>query len=291
MGPGTGGGGGGSGGPSGGGGQQTCTTRPCRAALLGDVGFTTVAGGGHAVGENIYGPYENGFGARQDGIIGALGCSSASLGYVDGGLDTHTAEQMVAHQCGIALPRTEGGRYIGMLDEGGGHGGGDFYHFHERLTDLWRNDAATGHSTQAGKEAASSADGATHLLYGKWENASTQELLKLDACGGHFGATPDSGCQVVYHYHVQDRAPFTFGCFGPDADASGNEQLVTLEKCRSLYAAECSSATNLVTVKTARNPDGVQYRKWCPCFDGVGSSVGAALVGHGLVSDALLLTK
>ena len=40
--------------------------------------------------------------------------------------------------------------------------------------------------------------------------------------------TTDSNCAVVYHYHVQDKPPFTFGCFGPDVDATGNEKLVTL---------------------------------------------------------------
>ena len=37
---------------------------------------------------------------------------------------------------------------------------------------------------------------------------------KLDACGGHFGITPDSAGSSVYHNHVQDMPPFTFGCYG-----------------------------------------------------------------------------
>ena len=53
----------------------------------------------------------------QDNILAGLGCSPGSLGHVAGGIDTHTAEQMVAHQCGVALPRYEGERYISLIDE------------------------------------------------------------------------------------------------------------------------------------------------------------------------------
>ena len=55
--------------------------------------------------------------AMQDNILAGLGCSPGSLGHVTGGIDTHTAEQMVAHQCGVALPRYEGERYISLIDE------------------------------------------------------------------------------------------------------------------------------------------------------------------------------
>ena len=53
----------------------------------------------------------------------------------------------------------------------------------------------------------------------------------LDACGGQFGVTPDSGGVEVYHYHVQAKMPFTFGCFGPGADG----RRVTDEECCALY--------------------------------------------------------
>jgi hypothetical protein len=53
----------------------------------------------------------------QDNILAGLGCSPGSLGHVAGGIDTHTAEQMVAHQCGVTLPRYEGARYISLIDE------------------------------------------------------------------------------------------------------------------------------------------------------------------------------
>ena len=50
-----------------------------------------------------------------------LGCSDADLSAVTvaPGIDVHTAERMVARQCGIDLPRTQGDSYIGILDECG----------------------------------------------------------------------------------------------------------------------------------------------------------------------------
>ena len=54
------------------------------------------------------------------------------------------------------------------------------------------------------------------FVYGKFENVlanGTQVSAKplLDACGGHFGVTPDSGGASVYHYHIQEYAPFSIG--------------------------------------------------------------------------------
>ena len=66
---------------------------------------------------------------------------------------------------------------------------------------------ATGHSSLIGF----AQDG--QFIYGQYEASPNVEPL-LDACSGHFGRTPDSSGQVVYHYHVQPRPPFTVGCFG-----------------------------------------------------------------------------
>ena len=57
-----------------------------------------------------------------------------------GGIDTYTAEQMVAHQCSVTLPRIEGDAYISLIDECGGHT--NEYHFHERLKCLYDPEAA-----------------------------------------------------------------------------------------------------------------------------------------------------
>ena len=88
----------------------------------------------------------------------------------------------------------------------------------------------------------------------------------MDACGGHWGYTPDSPDTMVYHYHVQSAAPFTIGCFGPNTDGS----LVTVEQCRELYS-ECGDGDEM----TVTTPDGsFEYDPWCPCYDANGSNVG-----------------
>lgn len=231
------------------------------ASLLGGVGRTTRSGtvsdGGNTytlyAGEDIFGPFEAGFSSRQNSILEGLGCSNGNLGHVAGGIDTETAEALVAHQCNIDLPRVENGRRISLLDSCGGHT--MEYHFHERLRCLY-SDAGT-HSPQVGE----AFDGKP--IYGKWEDAATQTRPLLDACGGHWGFTPDSPDVEVYHYHVQDSAPFIIGCFGPNEDNS----LVTVEQCRSLYTGCNGNPTTLVTDFGA-----IDYELWCPCYDANGSN-------------------
>jgi len=249
-----------------------CTTKPCPCACLGDVGLTTVAGldstGGSdsqsksklEVGENIYGPFEAGFSQEQDDIIAVLGCTTGK-GYVDGGIDTSTSEAWMAKDCGVVLPRWEGTSYISLLRECGGHT--SEYHFHEKLSCLY-NATDPGHSTKVGEEKTGSTSLAKVPLYGKHESTNTTPS-DLDACGCHFGVTPDSVGQVIYHCHVQDKAPFTFGCFGPDNDENGTEIPVTLAKCRSLYTT-CQDDCNIVELDVP--PTGIHlYHKWCPCYD------------------------
>ena len=65
----------------------------------------------------------------------------------------------------------------------------------------------------------------------KWEDYDLQRLPLLDACGAHIGPTPESSTPV-YHYHVQDQAPFTVGCHGPSQSGG----LVSVALCRSLYS-------------------------------------------------------
>ena len=83
-----------------------CDALPCPASLLGDVALTTVTGTGNdgtvfKVGENIYGPFEAGFGETQANILKTLGCTDANVkdAYLEGGIDTHLSEQMVAAAC------------------------------------------------------------------------------------------------------------------------------------------------------------------------------------------------
>lgn len=242
---------------------------PHSAPLLGDIGRTIVSGvnqrTGHsfAVGEDIFGPFEAGFGAEQGFIMERLGCTTPSDGYVGGGIDTHTAERMMAYQCKITLPRTvdDGPRgYLSLLDECGGHT--REYHFHESMQCLYDGSSGS-HSPQIGE----GNNGAP--LYGKWEHTERGELPLLDACGGHFGFTPDSPTEEVYHHHVQAGPPFTFGCYGPDDDGS----LVTVEQCRKYYPG-CDG--NLATLRTPEAE--LQYDDWCPCFDAKGSNSGVDIV-------------
>jgi hypothetical protein len=271
----------GGGGAAPGGGAAVCEGSPCPASLLGDVGLTTVTGidarssKSFPVGENIYGPFEAGFSAQQNFILEGLGCADGNDGHVIGGIDTNTAEQLVAHQCSITLPRCSSGAalpcpsadsYISLLDECGGHT--NEYHFHERLACLY-DETAAGHSPRIG----TASDG--KAIYGKWEvqptdpsDPSSGTLPVLDACGGQFGVTPDSNGASVYHYQVQDSPPFTIGCFGPAADGG----LVSVEECRSLYDG-CGDDDVLQLTTSAGT---ISYDPWCPCWDADGSNVVAA---------------
>ena len=257
------------------------TNTPRAAALLGDIGTTTVPGTlprtGQAVpvGENIYGPMEAGFGPSQDNVLRELGCTIPEQAYLRGGIDTETAEQVIAHSCGVHLPREgDGGTYVSLVDECGGHT--SEYHFHERLSCLY--DDTDGSVTGGGQGGHSPQVGVAmepgQRIYGKWENQSAGLLPKLDACGGHFGPTPESGEEAIYHYHVQPNPPFTVGCFGPDYDvATGDPILVTLSRCRDLYRG-CTDSSSFINLETST---GVSlYAPWCPCFDGARSNTGSA---------------
>jgi hypothetical protein len=221
-----------------------------------------------AIGENIYGPFENGFAAAQDNILAKLGCT-AGKGYVSGGIDTLTAEAMVAQDCGVVLPRIEGSNYISLLDECGGHTA--VYHFHERLSCLYNQDGSGIHSTQLGKGMVPD-----QFLYGRFEDEANDKEPLLDACGGHYGRTPESPDVDVYHYHVQDKPPFTFGCYGPNAD----DTLVTLAQCRALHSKDCGDGDEITVTVAANEIMGytaeqqIVYDPWCPCFDGEGSNTG-----------------
>jgi hypothetical protein len=171
---------------------------------------------------------------------------------------------MVSHACGIELPRRNAeGIYISLLDECGGHAS---YHFHERFSCLYKEEG--GHSTQVGEIVCDRGDAcpppSQRLLYGRWEDFENKVLPVLDACGGEFGVTPDSGGEVVYHYHVQLDPPFAVGCIGPTMD----NKLVPLAACRAAYSG---CADDPVTVSTAAGE--YPYRLWCPCFDANVSNV------------------
>jgi hypothetical protein len=234
------------------------------------VAVTTVVGNSNdmnrAVGTNIYGCMEAGFSSQQDNVISRIAgagsaCSSdPTLGYLPAGVDTQTAGSMMAEQCGIDNEMID-------LDDCGGHVPGAGYHLHEVMGCLY-DIAATGHSTQIGQ-----AVDRNQYLYGKFED--TNVLPDLDACGGHFGVTPDSNGATVYHYHLQDAPPFSIACYGPDMNDNNEEILVTTAKCRELFASECGSTATIHEL-TVKGGAKVQYKYDCPCFDGAGSNVGPA---------------
>ena len=239
---------------------------PHAAEMLGQVARSTAegedSGTKFCVGEDIFGPFEAGFGDQQNNILERLGCSNGALGHVRSGLDTMTAEAMIAYQCNIDLPRTENGNYISLLDECGGHT--PEYHFHERLACLY-NSTAPGHSTKVGESTGGTS------IYGKWEsfdqNTQQGQLPLLDACGGHKGPVPDESVDT-YHHHVQEKPPFIIGCEGPNDDAG--KTLVTVEQCRAFYSGCGDGDEEVITTKAG----DVTYDYWCPCFDANGNNFG-----------------
>ncbi|CAJ1375607.1 unnamed protein product [Effrenium voratum] len=253
--------------------NPSCSSPPCAAPLLGDVGCSTVAGTesyNHEMVQkgdsiptdaHIFGPFEAGFGEQQKGIIESWGCSDASVVYdSEGGKDLNIAEASVAKACSIQLPRIVGETYYGIVGPCGGHTGD--YHFHRGFGCLYQESGS--HSTKVGVVAG-------YNLYGKWEDYANNQLPLLDACGAHFGPTPESSSNV-YHYHVQDQAPFTVGCYGPSA----SNGLVSVAECRALYPKCDNDGGAGTAIET--HAGTVTYDKFCPCWDGAGSNMGTNIV-------------
>jgi len=258
--------------------NPTCSSTPCAAELLGDVGCTrlsgiaaynhelTKKGGTIATNAHIFGPFEAGFSTQQKMIIENWGCKDATVAYdTVGGTDIAIAELRVSYLCKIKLPRTLGDTYYGVVGPCGGHTRD--YHFHRSFSCLYCEKG--GHSVAVGNIA-------QWKLYGKWEDYESKKLPLLDACGAHFGPTPCTGLPLqeknlcngalVYHYHVQEKAPFTVGCHGPTAD----NKLVSVAKCRALYP-KCAEAAENITISATKK---VSYARFCPCYDADGMNTG-----------------
>lgn len=166
---------------------------------------------------------------------------------IPGGIDTDLAQHMVEHLCPGTAKR--------ILDSCGGHAVP--YHYHERMSCLFTDDAASGHSTRIG----TALDG--NGIYGSRIDGGVAPT-DLDACGGRMGVTPDSGGEEVYYYSVSAGAPFSVGCFGP---------VGSVTECRALYES-CDGVRECVTTDEGTG----WYDLDCPCFDGDGSNV----VGQGV---------
>ena len=255
--------------------QQACsnpthTSSPQAAALRNDVGCTTVVsdqldynheqsetvGGTIASNSHIYGPFDAGFMEPQNDIITTWGCSDPSVAHGNGGYDLAYETNKVASVCGINFPRIESStsEYYGIVGACGGHTGD--YHFHGGF-ECFETNSGT-HSKKVG--VAGNAN-----VYGRWEDYAANKYPYLDACGGHFGFTPESPSTAVYHYHIQRDPPFTIGCYGP----SSSNGLVTVSDCRALYT-ECSGTVATETWGGQTHT----YMKDCPCFDANGLNYG-----------------
>ena len=199
-----------------------CLGDVARTTVQGTIGTTTIN-----INENVYGPFEAGFSIDVQGNILQSITGNGCATNIEGGIDTHTAEQILAFDCNVSLPRfdVEGNRYS-LLDACGGHT--QEYHFHERLKCLYDSEDSSHHSPKIAEY--SSGDYSIDL-YGKWEGNNT--LPELDYCGGHFGPVPD-GSGTKYHNHIQIVPPFTFGCYGP-AIINNTPSLVTREQCYAVY--------------------------------------------------------
>jgi len=207
--------------------------------------------------DNVYGPMEAGFTANQPPMMSCLGSHK-----VDGGIDTHVAELMVAYWCSkdakgmTATAFRQWASRVGGLDTCGGHAMP--YHYHERLgygissCAISTVDPMTGHS----KRLATAADGKG--IYGPQVTGGCAPT-DLDVCGGRWGVTPDSNGKRVYYYVVQPFAPFTIGCFGPPKAKTKAEQM---KECRALYQT-CDGKAKTVTTTYGTG----QYDLDCPCFD------------------------
>jgi len=244
------------------------------ANLRGDVGCTTIAsnalvyaherseasGARIASGAHIYGPFENGFTSQQDDVIKGWGCSDPSMVYDSvGGVDLAVTALKVSKVCGVEIPRlsatTVGSEFIAPTGSCGGHTGD--YHFHGGFECFETFSGA--HSPQVGVAG-------SYNFYARFEDYTAQKYPLLDACGGHFGFTPESPSVAVYHYHAQRDAPFTLGCHGPSA----TNGLVTVAECRQLYTACRTGTTSTITAGSTT----ITYMRDCPCFDANGLNYG-----------------
>jgi len=226
-------------------------SKPQAAPLRGNVGCVnaaalalrptaTAGGGGTIIPVNIYGPMEAGFTSSQPGM------SCLGNFVLPGGVDTQTAEAVMANVCSVTD--------LGLLDYCGGHA--NPYHYHQSMSCLYTPDSVTEHSTRIG----TAGDG--NGIYGAFVDGGLVPT-DLDACGGRYGITPDSNGQRVYYYVMQESAPFTLACFGPG----------TVEQCRTLYPGCSASSTTLTTAFGSGS-----YKLDCPCFDSDRSNV----AGQGL---------
>ena len=111
-------------------------------------------------------------------------------------------------------------------------------------------------------------------IYGKYEEQSANSISSepaLDACGGHYGfvngdfyENTGSAQHCVYHYHTQDDAPYTLGCYGP---------VNSLEECKALFPETCGTGYENITYVDPETQiaTSTEYDLFCPCYKHVTS--------------------
>ncbi len=129
---------------------------------------------------------------------------------------------VVALDDNIAFDKFEGHDHTAFVDSCNGHPlqDGSTYHYHGAPTCITAKvDVEGEHSHIIGVLA----DG--FPIYGdKGENGVLVTNADLDACSGHFGATPEFP-EGIYHYHLAtkndaDSAPYSIDCYKGNVDAS-----------------------------------------------------------------------
>ena len=213
------------------------TLLPAGAPLRGRVGLA-IRGG-----ENIYGPMDVGVSQGQ-------ACTNG-LGQCPAGTDIGVCESSLFVQCGRVNVQDQK-----FVSDCGGHA--QPWHHHCNLTCEYDQSAETGHSLLVGVML----DG--RGLYGMHETTNTPPA-DLDACGGHFGSVPATtvggttypAATNVYHYHTQQKPPYTIGCFGP---------VYSMQQAKSLYAT-CDQ----VTASICTTKGHVDYDLDCPVYNSMPS--------------------
>lgn len=205
---------------------------PKAAPIRGPIGYSITGG------INIFGPFEAGFFTGQ-------ACTNG-LGSCDAGVDLTACDSKLHFECGGANVK-----HGMLLDDCGGHA--NPYHYHFDLACDY-NKTALGHSALIGI----ALDG--RGIYGQYETSGTKPT-NLDSCGGHFGPVPAytianntyPAAENVYHYHTQEKAPYTVGCFGP---------VISNSECKNLY----STCNNGFTTFSTKLGCYKGYDTDCPCF-------------------------
>ena len=220
-----------------------------KASLVGDVALTTVTGtptqqNGQStnpatpgtlknIGEDIFGPFEAGFGTQQDTVItNQMGCSTTTHCYSEGGADVTLAQAMCAHNCGVTLPRTENNIYYGFLDSCGGHT--QAYHFHKNLNCLYTDSAGSAHSAAIAETVASGAGACSP----QGNCASGQKRQCPDGAAPNVGQSPPCTGGPPSCVTCDDTSSNTETAqllYGKYEQFANNQQLPVLDACNGHF--------------------------------------------------------